>query len=139
MNVKKSVTWISGLLALILIGFDFTGTDKLCGGAQYTECMQTLHSFFVIIIPIIPTFFFSLLTYWMREEIYRSWFRFARWWIPLSMVLIFLAPEYSGDWMYPIEKGTVAFFTSLVFVIVSIIVIIVRYFHTRPIVRRNSA
>ena len=47
------------------------------------------------------------------------------------MVLIFLAPEYSGDWMYPVEKGTVAFFTSIIFVIASIVIIVRKYYGSR--------
>lgn len=72
----------------------------------------------------IPLFLFSLITYKMRDEVYRTWLRFAYVWIPLSMGLIFLAPEYSTDWMYPVEKGSVAFLTSLLFVIISLILII---------------
>ncbi|MBI5004360.1 hypothetical protein HZC00_04660 [Candidatus Kaiserbacteria bacterium] len=48
------------------------------------------------------------------------------------MILIFLAPEYSGDWMYPVTKGTVAFFSSFFFVVISLIIIIIRkYFAIR--------
>jgi len=73
---------------------------------------------------MIPLFFLSLITYWMRNEVYEAWFRFARWWIPLSMLAIFIAPEYSSDWMYRIEKGSVAFITSALFVAISTIIIL---------------
>ena len=81
-------------------------------------------------------FILSLITYWMREEVYRAWFKFARWWIPLSMVLILISPEYSHDWMYRIEKGTVAFATSLIFVIVSLIIIITKLASSRGTIQR---
>jgi hypothetical protein len=67
----------------------------------------------------------------MREEVYQAWFRFARWWIPLSMVLILISPEYSGDWMYPITKGTVAFLTSGIFIVVSVLIIFVKLLRSR--------
>ncbi len=66
----------------------------------------------------------------MREEIYRAWFKFARWWIPLSMLFILIAPEYSQDLLYPIEKGGVAFVSSSIFFIVSTIIITVKYFRS---------
>lgn len=47
------------------------------------------------------------------------------------MVLIFLAPEYSADWVYPVVKGTVAFSASLLFVILSLVLIIWKYFAAR--------
>lgn len=83
------------------------------------------------IAPLIAMLIFSLLTYWMRDNVYQAWFKFARWAIPLSMLLIFLAPEYSHDWMYPIEKGTVAFFSSVIFSILSIIIIGTKYLAAR--------
>lgn len=77
-----------------------------------------------IFLPFLPLFVFSLITYFLREEIFQSWWRFTRIAIPASIVLILLAPSYSSDWMLPIEKGTVAFFTSLIFVFISVIVIV---------------
>jgi hypothetical protein len=59
----------------------------------------------------------------MRDDVYRAWLRFAYVWIPLSMVGIFFAPEYSTDWMYPVTKSSVAFLSSLTFVIISLVVI----------------
>jgi len=43
------------------------------------------------------------------------------------MLAILIAPEYSSDWMYSIEKGTVAFATSALFALVSLIIIIARW------------
>ena len=82
-------------------------------------------------LPIIPLFFFSLITYKMRDEVFRAWLRFAYAWIPLSLLLIFLAPEYTYDWMYPVVKGTVAFFSSLLFACISLIIILVSWLRSR--------
>ncbi|OGG40588.1 hypothetical protein A2118_03155 [Candidatus Kaiserbacteria bacterium GWA2_50_9] len=81
--------------------------------------------------PVIPLFVLSLITYKMRDEVYRAWLRFAQVWVPLSMLFIFLAPEYTSDWMFPVVKGTVAFFSSLLFLIISLIIIAWKYFTTR--------
>ncbi len=64
----------------------------------------------------------------MRDEVYRAWLRFSYVWIPLSMLLIFLAPEYTSNRMFPVVKGTVAFFSSLLFVIISPILIAWKWF-----------
>lgn len=90
--------------------------------------MGILYDIMMNLLPIIPLFLLSIIIYKMRDEVYRVWLRFAYVWVPLSMLLIFLAPEYSGDWMYPIVKGTVAFFSSLLFIIISLILIIWKWF-----------
>src|SRR3989344_4622106 len=63
----------------------------------------------------------------LAETIYQAWFRFARWWVPLSMLAIFIAPEYSHDWLYPIEKGGVALVSSIIFCLVSVAIIGFKY------------
>ncbi|MDD3531398.1 MAG: hypothetical protein PHV99_02305 [Candidatus Pacebacteria bacterium] len=76
----------------------------------------------------------------MREDVYRTWARFAIGWIPVSMVLIFLSPEYAtsfGIALYPITKGTVAFASSLFFVIISLILIFWRYSISRRKIRQG--
>lgn len=81
-------------------------------------------SFAFLFFPFVPLFIFSLITYFLREEVYRAWWQFARVATPVSMLLIALAPSYSHDWMFPIEKGSVAVFTSLIFSVISIVVIV---------------
>ncbi|MDP2655239.1 MAG: hypothetical protein Q8P17_01625 [bacterium] len=93
--------------------------------------MDFSYSLIIGFFPVIPLFLLSLITYKMSEEVYRAWLRFANVWIPLSIVLIFLAPEYSGDWMFPVVKGTVAFFSSLLFVLISLLIICWKYFTSR--------
>jgi len=118
---KKTTLYISGVIAVGLFVVGLFGTYKICSDNE--RCINLLHSFFIHFLPFIPLFLFSLVTYKMRDEVYRAWLRFAYVWVPLSMVLIFLAPEYSTDWMYPVVKGTVASFTSLLFVIISLVII----------------
>ena len=96
--------------------------------------MDLAYGAIISFLPIIPLFILALITYKMRDEVYRAWLRFAYVWIPLSMLLIFLAPEYSTDWMFPVVKGTVAFFSSILFVIISLILIVWKY----VVARRNG-
>lgn len=127
MKNKLYLLFASGAATAILIVLNWIGTFKLCGGTEYGQCMDIVYSTIVNFIPIILFFLFSLITYWIRGDIYQAWFRFARWWIPLSMILILISPEYSHDWMYPIEKGSVAFLTSVIFAIISTLIIILKY------------
>ena len=39
---------------------------------------------------LIPIFIFSLITYKMRQEVFQSWWRFARWFAPVIILVTFL-------------------------------------------------
>ncbi|MBM3261100.1 hypothetical protein FJY93_01640 [Candidatus Kaiserbacteria bacterium] len=69
----------------------------------------------------------------MRDEVYRMWVRFSYVWIPLSMIAIFFAPAYSGDWMYPIDKNSIAFLASVLFIVISLAIIAWKYIAIRKI------
>lgn len=125
---KKYLLAVSGGISGFLLIADLLGTSTLCGGNRYTACMQTLHSVFLVLLPFLPLFFLVIVFFLVRAEIYAPWFRFARWWIPLSMLAIFMAPEYSHDWMFRIEKGSVAMTASALFVVISILIIAIKYF-----------
>ncbi len=132
---KKTLTFISAgfVLQIILALFAYSGLFESC--YDNLPCRENLLNWIDTISPYIhlfvPLFIFSLITYWMRQGVYESWFRFARWWIPFSMLAIFLAPEYSSDWMYPIEKASVVFVSSIVFMIASLGIVIVQWVRSR--------
>jgi len=128
---KQTLLIVSGVITGILFLANWIGTFQLCGGQEYGQCMDSAYSTMINLLPIIPLFLLSLITYKMRSEVYATWRRFAYIWIPISMILIFLAPEYSSDWMYSIEKGTAAFFSSILFVIISLVLIAWKHLLTR--------
>ena len=129
MTIRKNVLLTSGVISIVVIVIGIFGTYALCNNNE--RCINILHLFFLNFLPIVPVFVFSLIMCWMREEVYHAWFRFARWWAPLSMIAIFIAPEYSSDWIYPIEKGSVALFSSTIFVVVSIFIVTLKIISTR--------
>lgn len=113
------------MLSALFLVLDGVGTFKLCGGIEYGECMDYLHSFLGFFIPILPVFALSIIAYFLREEVFRAWMKFVYWWIPLTMFMILISPEY-GQELMPVEKGTVAVFFSGIFIIVSLIIMIIK-------------
>ncbi|MHB0865686.1 MAG: hypothetical protein ACYC1Y_02190 [Minisyncoccota bacterium] len=101
--------------------------------------MDLTYSAIINFLPILPLFLFSLITYKMRDEVYRAWLRFASVWIPLSMLGILLAPEYSEQFlpMFPVVKGTVAFFSSLLFFTISLFIVVWKFFVVRSAEVKN--
>jgi len=106
--MKKALV-ISGIVSMVLIIFNIIVTFHLCGGRDYGVCMDVVFDIVIVLFPIIPLFIFSLVTYLMKESVFQAWWRFARVWILASMLAILVSPSNSHNWMFPIEKGTVAF------------------------------
>lgn len=124
MKKRKKIVIVSGVISIILVVLNYIGTFRLCGGYYYGECMDIAYNIIINFFPVIPLFIFSLIIYKMREEIFESWWKFAKIWIPLSMLAILVAPSYSHNWIFPIVKGSVALFSSSIFVIISLVLII---------------
>ena len=124
----------SGLATLIFLILNQIGTFQLCGGKVYGSCMDSLHNFFEIFVPILPFFVFALITYFLREEVYKAWVRIALWMLGISMILIAVAPEAQTGGFGPqisFGKPDVALLTSVGLVFISIAVIAWKYWQLR--------
>jgi hypothetical protein len=100
------------------------------------ECLDKIAPMFgeVIILFSMPLFLFSLITYFLREEVFRAWLHFAYGWIPLSIVLILLASGSSGGGFgipNVLDQEFVAIILAALFAIISLAVIAYKYFATR--------
>jgi hypothetical protein len=42
------------------------------------------------LLPLFPIFIFSLITYKMRDQVFRAWWNFVRWWVPVIIVATLL-------------------------------------------------
>ena len=129
---KKTVFWTSlGMVAVFFIaGY---GIPLLCGEYNYT-CQDRFEVLFPVLLMFFPTFVFSLITYKMREEVFRAWLRFAYWWIPVSLVFIYLAGGWSGGGFgipAVLDQEFVAIILASLFAIISLLIIAYKYFASR--------
>ena len=130
MNItKKKVFWSS--LGGVLLGFLITGTTMLtfwCGEGNYA-CWNKFEFPGHALLIFLPVFLFSVGTYFLREEVFRAWLRFAYWWIPLSLVMIYLAAgSGGGGWGIPniYDQETFAVIFSGLFALISLILIAIK-------------
>ena len=130
--MRKILLGISLTGVAIFVVAMFSSELGICPSYSYSSCQDMSNQVGEILIPIVALFILSFVIYWTREEVYRTWFRFARWWVPVSMVLIFITPEYGGGLFNPIQKGSVAFITSALFVVISLVIIVWKFSSTRP-------
>lgn len=123
---KRKVFVVSAhmvVLFVLLFSLDATcdyGFTYMC--ARYWE---QIRAFSEVMFVSIPLFLLSILTFFLREEVFKAWSRFALAWVPLTMVLAALSPEYNQS-LLPFEKETVSFLFSLLFVIVSLLIIFIQ-------------
>ena len=130
---RNFVLPVSFILVVIYIALDHLGTYELCGRV-YGTCMHSLHNVFIIFTPILPLFVFALITYFMREEVYKAWIRFAIPMLGISMLLTAIMPDSQGGGFGPqisFGKPDIALLASAIFVIVSIIIIVKKYLQLR--------
>jgi len=105
MNIKKYVLFGAlGILAFVFVTenpimFGFCqniamwddGTKYCVGENSIPEYIRQLGAFLGI-----SFFLLSLITYKMKEEVFRSWWNFARWWTPTIVIITFLL-ENAGN------------------------------------------
>ena len=130
---KKKVLWGSfvGVVFFMLIA-GTRGVPFLCD--EYDRgCMKQYDNVSVLFLIFLPLFILSLITYWMREEIFRAWLRFAYWWTPLTMVLVLMTHDSSGGFGIPsiISRESVSMIFSALFLIISLILISYKSFALR--------
>lgn len=112
--VLQAVTWSLGLC----------GTDRSC--EWYTELRNYA---FVIVNPILLFSLYSIPLgiglLFAREENFKSLIRFAKWWIPLSILIIFFAPRNSNSYMPFLEltKESASTVLGIIFSIVGLRII----------------
>jgi small-conductance mechanosensitive channel len=92
-GTKKNVFAASGITAGALVIWDYVGNVSWCtwGGVLHRDCLHFFSGVEVVLIPILPLFLFSLLTYRMHDEVFRAWWNFARWIVPIIALATLLA------------------------------------------------
>ena len=129
------VATISGLvMAYILnnpLSFGICVNSYILSG--HTYCQDTFeysfsHLLFSFFLPILP---FSLITYKMRDEVFQSWWSFARWFVPAIIVITFLLNNSTtaGNPLNAAESFNflIIFILYVIFIIVSTVKIIKAY------------
>ena len=94
---KKNVLVGSTLFSILFFVSGFQKEIGICGKVSNScwDFFDLLWPFFSIFLSL---FIVSLFTHHMKEQTFRSWVRFVAWWVPLSMLLIFITPTTTHSW-----------------------------------------
>ncbi|MDP1689678.1 MAG: hypothetical protein Q8L52_00495 [bacterium] len=131
MLTKKNVLLISGAVSILLVFIDRIGTYQLCGGYPGL-CVDTLFNSSMLLFVFPFVFLFSVVTYFLSESVFRAWVNFAKWWVPVQILLVALIPESSGGYFVAIlDKQFAAIILSGLFATISLLIILISWFRSR--------
>ncbi len=147
MNTKKKVLFVGLggtllILALFSLGINGCNTSVWCNKIIYFVDNGLVGDVinsdtFLLIFLTIPLFILSLITYKMHDEVFRAWWRFARWWVPVIMIVTFLLENAGGGGGWGMNGGAFdAFFIGIfyvIFIVISLVKIFNAYFKTKEI------
>jgi len=117
----KKYNIIISILSLLgfLLGFFF-----LCQADINSVCRS---NFSYIAFPVwgvsLSVFIVSLFLFFVRQEIFKSWLYFFSLFIPLSILLISIAPEYTADIITPFTKQITTWWMASIFFLISLLII----------------
>lgn len=119
---KKHLTILSFFFSLVFIVSYFIHSADFCYWRQY--CSLVSEIFTLYSLPFISVFFFSLITFKLKEPTFNLWKNFSMWAIPISLIIItFLPMRTHGLDFVPVVKGTVILFLTILYSIISLILI----------------
>lgn len=131
---KKNV-FISSLLGLTVVVGLMLLDSPLTSRCEYVDetghavkyCEYLAYS----LIPLAAALPISLLSFYIKEETFYAWVRFAKWWIPLSVLVTLVSPVETGGWISLPIKGLIALTSSVLLVVVSLILIAYKSYKLR--------
>ena len=132
---KNHVLIISVFLAVTLFVIEANMrsiNSLLCGEPRSFTCIDIIGDIWIASLILIPVPIFSLITYFLREEVFRAWLRFTYWWVPLSFaIVLFSSSRQSANIVGISDQAIFGVLTWGIYVIISLILITWKYFATR--------
>jgi hypothetical protein len=135
---KRIVFWVSFLLSLIFIVMlsidSFVDYCTLHSWCLLLMTMRVSIGIYLVIFPVI--FFFSALTYFMRNEVFLAWLKFAAVYVPLFILTTYsfmMHGPNGGGWAISggLFLALILFSLLFLFFLISLILIIAKYISLR--------
>jgi hypothetical protein len=101
----------------------FSREIGICPEFSRGNCSDFFGEIAAVLSPVVLLFLFSIITYKMNGEVYKTWIWFARWWIPMTMFFVLITQE-SSNMLFSWSNKSTAGFLSLLFLVISLILII---------------
>jgi hypothetical protein len=79
-------------------------------------------------LPLAPVFIFSLITYKMRENVFRAWWNFARWFVPIIIIMTIILNNSGGGGTIGMNQDFTFFILGVLYTILAIVSLSKIYF-----------
>lgn len=135
MKIKKNIVFWVSLLGGVSC-FLLSGTKMLifwCGSSNHI-CRSNLDSLSDYLFLFVFILLFSIITYFLKDQVFKSWSRFTYWYTPFYvLVILFLSDRSTGGWIntHMFNSEFFAITLSGIFIIVSLILVIYKTISAR--------
>jgi hypothetical protein len=68
---------------------------------------------------------------WAPKDVFIRWLKFTFIFLVLSIITVVVTPETGSDFIFPIDKKVATFSLSILFVIISVIIVLVKKYRSR--------
>lgn len=134
--MTKKIAFFVGLTGTLLILVLFSLETSSC--YTNTSCMEIRRFFnrdiFALIFLTPPLFLLSLITYKMRDEVFRAWWGFARWFVPVIIAVTLFLENAGGGGTLGMNKDFIVFILVILYtilILVSLVKIVRAYQKTK--------
>ena len=128
---KEKVFFFSLIGLIVHVISKFSVDLGICSGYP-SKCTDLTYLLVIFSFIFIAIFVFSLLTFKLKDTTFISWRNFSLWAIPLSLIIItFLPTQTHGLDFVPIVKGTVIIFLTILYSIISLLLVFYQFLKSR--------
>lgn len=136
---KRNIFFVSVVGSILFLILIFLLESHTCS-EWWLWCRKYIWNSSNLILKLLlitpPIFLFSLITYKMRDEVFRAWWRFARWWVPVIIGITLLLNDTvkGGDFPATVGRGfnmLIIIFFYIIFIVISLVKIFNMYFKTK--------
>lgn len=125
---RSKVTITLLLLVVIMLALLQSWRIGICREDDIT-CAYEIGKYGAVLFPILPIFVISLITYFMRREVYKAWLIATAVWLPVMFFFTYLVANEGGSLGFgDMYSGLVLVGVYAFYLVLSVLTIAIKYF-----------
>lgn len=126
--MKKTYWWriLNSIIAGGIVVLGWIYDTYYCFSFSRSTCLFDEYRLtFIEPVVLFSVYFFivSIFLFFINDNIFLKWFKFAMIWMVLTVTVIVISPKTSHDALFTIDKEMVSIWMSSLFAIISIIIL----------------
>jgi hypothetical protein len=119
-TAKKNVLLVSGIGGGLFLFLLMLLLNNACG--EYRDVCMNIYipiAYLCFSFPVI--FLLSLITYKMHDNVFRAWWSFARWFVPIIIIMTFILNNSGGGGTIGMNQDFTFFILGILYLILVIV------------------